>query len=177
MNARAMQCPQRNSRIGYECNRDPVQSSLIGGIGSGFVFCSAAVAASCWPWATKRFAEMSASTNRRTVKLELPNGLVRRITLRAARFLVRERHASFVAHAPMTVRLHLWAVPHYRRLFFWGNRSDGNAMTGGGLMHCLPRWRRKVELDADSPEEWVEKNKIESRRKGKRNGKAIERNP
>ncbi len=104
----------------------------------------------------------SASTNRRTVRLELPNGLVRRITLRAARHLLRERHASFVAHTPMTVKLHLWALPHYRRLSFWGERSEGNAMMGGGLMHSLPRWRETVDPDTDPPEKWVEMDRLQT---------------
>ena len=104
---------------------------------------------------------MSTSTNRRTVKLKLPNGLIRRITLRAARHLLREGHASFVGHHPMTVRLHLWALPHYRRLFFWGIRSDGNSMAGGSFMHNLPRWRERVDLNAEPPEEWVRLDKLE----------------
>ena len=104
---------------------------------------------------------MSTSTNRRTVRLELPNGLTRQITLRAARHLQREGHASFVAHHPMTVKLHLWALPHYRRLFFWGTRSDGSAMAGGSLMHNLPRWRAKVDIDTEQPEKWVELDRLE----------------
>ncbi len=70
----------------------------------------------------------------------------------------------------MTVRLQVWALPYYRRLFFWGTRSEGNAMTGGGLMHGdnLPRWREKVDLDAEPPEKWVELDRLEKAgRRGK----------
>ena len=104
---------------------------------------------------------MNTSTNRRTVKLELPNGLVRMITLRAARHLLRKGHACFVGHHPMIVRLHVWALPHYRMLFFWGIRSDGNSMAGGGFMHNLPHKRERVDLDAEPPEKWVELDRLE----------------
>ena len=95
---------------------------------------------------------MRVRQNRRTVRLELPSGIVRRITLKTARMLLRERHAGFVTHSPMTIRLRLWALPLYRRFYRWSSSSEG--APGMGLFLQVPSKSKSKKLETDLPENW-----------------------
>ena len=97
----------------------------------------------------------------KSVALRLPDGSTRRITSVVWKELKRRKHAEVVAgENPFTVRMKELAMPLYRGLYRWSERSGGYLMNGALLMRRPPAGvlhRGDVARDTYPPEFWGKK--------------------